>query len=257
LTWIALVFYFYIVDFYIVEQQTGRGEYHGVRDVSHRRQAEAEEEPPPEFGVSLAAHAALLAAGVASSFASVEELSAPNGPTITFLNLPTPPTPSRPAPPSPTSPGTTPQAAVRPLNRHRGAARHQAGDEGHRGAGRHRSNGDDRGDPNTIGAGGPRTETIPTLPPNVGKGFLAIDPQLPQYRPRMPRGTRDGRCRRCCACAPTARQRRRGQGAEGYDPSVDAAFVSALRTWRYSPFKVEGRPVPFCTNVAYSVQTTN
>jgi hypothetical protein len=44
---------------------------------------------------------------------------------------------------------------------------------------------------------------------------------------------------------------------KGFDASVDAAFVAALRTWRYTPFKVDGRPVPFCTNVRYEVQTTN
>jgi len=102
------------------------------------------------------------------------------------------------------------------------------------------------------------TCTADTLPPNVGKGFLAIDPQLPQYRPRMPPGY-SGRTVSALLRVCTDRE---GNVVEvkvlkGYDPSVDAAFVSALRTWRYSPFKVEGRPVPFCTNVAYSVQTTN
>ena len=45
------------------------------------------------FAVSLAVHAALLAVGVASSFASVEELAPKNGNIVTFIELPVPPPP--------------------------------------------------------------------------------------------------------------------------------------------------------------------
>jgi len=210
------------------------------------------------FVVSLAAHVVLLGIGVASSFASVEELSSKGGPVVTFLNLPVPPPP--PAGKKQRNPKPKPVTKVvrLPTNKIVAPTDTKPETKDTEEPDGIDPNGDDRGDPNTIGAGGPRTETIPTLPPNVGKGFLAIDPQLPQYRPRMPPGY-SGRTVSALLRVCTDRE---GNVVEvkvlkGYDPSVDAAFVSALRTWRYSPFKVEGRPVPFCTNVAYSVQTTN
>jgi hypothetical protein len=29
--------------------------------------------------------------------------------------------------------------------------------------------------------------------------------------------------------------------------------VAAVRTWRYRPYLVDGRPVPFCSNVRYEL----
>jgi hypothetical protein len=211
------------------------------------------------FAVSLAAHAALLAVGVATSFASVEALSPKEGTAVTFLSLPTPPPPpAGKKAPTRTRPKTVAKV-VRPPNtivappdpaKDEKAEDDDDGDD---------PNGDEKGVKGSHGVGtGTAVETIPMLPPNVGKGFLAIDPQLPQYRPRMP----PGYAGRTVSALMRVCTDRDGNVVDvkvlkGFDPSVDAAFVSALQTWRYSPFKLNGRPVPFCTNVAYSVQTTN
>jgi outer membrane biosynthesis protein TonB len=210
------------------------------------------------FVISLAAHAVLLGVGVASSFAGVEELSPKNGNLVTILTLPVPPPPPG-RPPKPDRPRTaTANKVVRPKTNAIVAPTEPTKDQKDtEEPGGTDPNGDEHGDPDTVGQGKP-VETIPTLPPNVGKGFLAIDPQLPQYRPRMP----PGYAGRTVSALLRVCTDRNGNVVEvkvlkGYDPSVDAAFVSALRSWRYSPFKVDGRPVPFCTNVAYSVQTTN
>jgi hypothetical protein len=35
------------------------------------------------------------------------------------------------------------------------------------------------------------------------------------------------------------------------DATAEPNVVGAVRTWRYTPYKVDGRPVPFCTTVKY------
>jgi outer membrane biosynthesis protein TonB len=210
------------------------------------------------FAVSLSAHVALLAVGVASSFASVEELSG-KGTPIRFLDLPTPPPPPAGKKQQNKVRQKTVTKVVRPPNSIVAPAEHTKEEK---------ADDEDGDDPNgevngTIGSHGvgtadPPTETTHTLPPNVAKGFLAIDPQDRRYRPQMPpgyRGVSVWALLRVCTD-------RDGNVVEvkvlkGFDPAVDAAFVSALRTWRYTPFKVDGRAVPFCTNVRYEVQTTN
>jgi hypothetical protein len=39
------------------------------------------------------------------------------------------------------------------------------------------------------------------------------------------------------------------------DPTVEASVISAVRTWRYTAYQVNGRPVPFCTTVHYQVHS--
>jgi outer membrane biosynthesis protein TonB len=209
------------------------------------------------FVISLAAHAVLLGVGVASSFASVEELSSKSGPVVTFLNLPTPPPPPAGPKREKVKPKTVAKVVRPTTNKIVAPTAPTKPETDDRDVGDDDNENEGPGEGPGVGTG-PKTETIPTLPPNVGKGFLAIDPQLPQYRPRMP----PGYAGRTVSALLRVCTDRNGNVVEvkvlkGYDPSVDAAFVSALRSWRYSPFKVDGRPVPFCTNVAYSVQTTN
>jgi outer membrane biosynthesis protein TonB len=211
------------------------------------------------FAVSLGVHAVLLAVGVASSFASVDELSPKGGPVITFLNLPVPPPPpagkkqqNKVKPKTVTKVVRPPNSIVAPPD----PSKAEAADD---------DDGDDPdGDVNGVkgshgvGTADAPAETTHMLPPNVAKGFLAIDPQDRRYRPQMPPGYRG----QSVAALMRVCTDRDGNVIDvkvlkGFDAAVDAAFVSALRTWRYTPFKVDGRPVPFCTNVRYEVQTTN
>ena len=41
----------------------------------------------------------------------------------------------------------------------------------------------------------------------------------------------------------------------GADPTLDPLVIATLQTWRYRPYSVNGRPVPFCTNVRYEIAT--
>jgi hypothetical protein len=43
----------------------------------------------------------------------------------------------------------------------------------------------------------------------------------------------------------------------GADPTVDPLIVAAIQRWRYHPYTVDGRPVPFCTNVRYEISTSH
>jgi protein TonB len=212
------------------------------------------------FLVSLAVHGAMLAVGVAMSFAGVDELAPKNGQTVTFYNLPVPPPPPagrRKTPPKVNKAPTksvfrTTNSIVAPTEHAQKQEVSPESDESVcEGPG---CNGDD---PTSHEKG----ETVTKmLPPNVAKGFLAIDPQSPQHRPTLPPGVRHAGMSvsallRVCVD-------RDGNVVDvkvlrGDDATVNAAFVSAVRTWRYQPFKVDGRPVPFCTPVNYTVQTTN
>jgi hypothetical protein len=40
---------------------------------------------------------------------------------------------------------------------------------------------------------------------------------------------------------------------KGADPTVDPEIKAKLMTWKYKPNTVDGRPVPFCTNVRYEM----
>jgi hypothetical protein len=210
------------------------------------------------FAVSLGVHAALLAVGVATSFASVDEISPKGGPVVTIFNLPAPPPPPAGRKPKNEVKAKTVTKVVRPPANSIVAPTDHKQERATEEPGGIDPNADSIGDPNVIGPGDREDTVIHTLPPSVAKGFLAIDPQATQYRPRMPpgyRGVSVWALMRVCTD-------RDGNVVEvkvlkGFDPAVDAAFVSALRTWRYTPFKVDGRPVPFCTNVRYEVQTTN
>ena len=215
------------------------------------------------FLVSLAVHGVMLAVGVAMSFASVDEISPKNGLPITFWNNLPPPPPPPPGPkktPPKVKKAVTKSIIRPPTNSIVAPPEHpqkevdpevddpcegpDCTDDGERGG-----HGQGKGE-----------QVISMLPPKVAKGYLAIDPQDPRYRPQLPPGVRHAGMSvsallRVCVD-------RDGRVVDvkvlrGDDQSVNDAFVSAVRTWRYQPFKVDGRPVPFCTPVNYTVQTTN
>jgi TonB family protein len=212
------------------------------------------------FLVSLAVHGVMLAVGVAMSFAGVDELAPKNGTLVTFRDLPTPPPPpagkkqhNKPKPKPVAKTVRLPNTPVLPMEKTQPEkAVEPDGDD---------PNGEENGKLGSRGIG-PDVGGEPPVPhpPNVTKGFLDIDPQAPAHRPRMPprhrtAGTSVWALMRICTD-------RDGNVIEvkvlkgDEDPAVTDAFVSAVRTWRYKPFKVNGRSVPFCTNVRYEVQTS-
>jgi hypothetical protein len=96
------------------------------------------------------------------------------------------------------------------------------------------------------------------VPPTVARGQLAIDPQAERYRPQLPPAVmRSGMVMWVVAklCAGADGQVQQVQIIRGVDPALDPMIAAALRTWRYRPWAVDGRPVPFCTTVRYELAT--
>jgi TonB family protein len=94
----------------------------------------------------------------------------------------------------------------------------------------------------------------------VATGYLAINPQDDRYQARLPQAlARAGMSvwlmLRVCV-------KPDGQVGEvtilkAADPALDPTVVAAIKTWRYHPYTVDGRPVPFCTNVRYEISSAH
>jgi hypothetical protein len=101
---------------------------------------------------------------------------------------------------------------------------------------------------------GPATGTV--LPPNVSTALLAIDPSDEAHRPRLsPALINTGKhlwtlMKVCVARDGLVQEVKVMRGA---DPAVDPAVVAAVASWRYRPYTVDGRAVPFCTVVRYEL----
>jgi protein TonB len=213
------------------------------------------------FIISLAAHGVLLALGVAHSFAQVEELSPPSVPLV-FLQAPPPPPPllggGRRTPPKVTTPRPkVAQPELQQPSKDPPKETETPKTDGPVGPGND-PNGSKTG---IIGSKG-ITEIVeppPTLvPPSVARGQLAIDPQAEPYRVKLPGAlatsgmqlwalvklcaTRDGQVESATIVRPA-------------DPMLDPIIAETLRRWRYHPYTVNGRPVPFCTMVRYEITT--
>jgi hypothetical protein len=124
------------------------------------------------------------------------------------------------------------------------------------------------GDPDGGGDGGqgPPCEITTTcdgppttfVGPEVARGRLAIDPQAEAYRVKLPpalsrAGMRHWVLAKLCMRADGSVER--VSLLRGADPALDPLVIATLRTWRYQPYSVNGRPVPFCTNVRYEMAT--
>jgi len=118
--------------------------------------------------------------------------------------------------------------------------------------------GDGRGDPegHPDGTGTGTGEPTRFVAPNVAVGQLAIDPQAEPYRVKLPpvlarSGMRLWALLRLCVT-------REGDVEKvtilrSNESVLDPLLVATLARWRYRPYSVDGRPVPFCTNVRYEI----
>jgi protein TonB len=209
--------------------------------------------------ISLAVHGGLLCGGVAYSFAHVDELSAPAAPVVLLRQVPPPPPPPAGAPkrtvtrthrrltqivqPDPTKVVQPPEPEKK--------------DPG---------GGEGPGVPGGVIGGidigtelpPPPPPTTMFLAPRVATGRLAIDPQDPAYQAHMPAAlARAGMSLWAMVKVCVRPDGRVGDVTmlKGADPTLDPSIVAAIRTWRYHPYTVDGRPVPFCTNVRYEMIT--
>jgi TonB family protein len=206
------------------------------------------------YAVSVGVHAVLLVVGVVRSYASVEELS-PKGPVVTFAMPPPPPPPAAGPKGGRTRRTLHSKIAMHVPNVVHPPTEEMTTDHGDK-EGPDVPPGDEVGCKDCEGP--PVKEETTILPPKVGVGFLAIDPQAEEHRPHLPAGMRGAGMRVWAlmkVCVDQDGKVVDVQVMKGFDASVDASFIAAMRTWRYTPYKVNGRPVPFCTPVRYEVQT--
>ncbi len=213
------------------------------------------------LGLSLLLHGGLLVLGVLYSAMQVEELAAPSLPVI-FAPPPAGPPPGppparaaarkvvprvRPRPTALVQP--TPNAVAPPEAPAESAEAEPEGQPGGVAGGIPGGQGE--------GPGGP-SEPGTFVSPTVARGQLAIDPQADRYRVKLPpvlarSGTSLWALVRLCVS-------REGSVTSvkiliGADPLLDPTIVSVLSTWRYRPYTVDGRSVPFCSNLRYGIST--
>ena len=209
------------------------------------------------YAVSLAVHGLAVIVGVAGSLTHVDELQAAT-PTVTFWHeTPPPPPPAGQRPPKVKHhvAKTSKPTLVAPPDKiaHEEKPEPDSGNDA--------DEGNDQGPPGVPGGTGPASEeTLKFLPPSVAKGQLAIDPQASEHRPRLPpammrAGVALWALLKVCIDRDGTVQDVKVMRSN--DASVEASFIAAIRTWRYTPYRVNGRPVPFCTSVRYELQSTN
>jgi outer membrane biosynthesis protein TonB len=97
------------------------------------------------------------------------------------------------------------------------------------------------------GAVGGSDSAAKMLPPNVARAQLVIDPQDDEHRPAMPPELpRQKRWFLVKMCVTTTGEVQAATILRGEEPEANQAVVEGVKTWRYRPFTIDGRPVPFC-----------
>jgi periplasmic protein TonB len=221
------------------------------------------------FIVSFALHGVLLSAATVHSFWQVDELSPP-AVQVTFISaLAPPPPPPPPAPAAapaekprpkvkkPLPPETIVQPPVTPPEEPREVAppaaepEEEAADEGEPEG---QAGGMVGGVAGGVPASVPPPKPVPPPPPvniapHVGEAHRLTDLEDVRYRPSLPPSINRpgmmvwGVFRICVA----------GDGhvsavsiVKSADPLVDHDWMAKIKGWRYRPYSVDGRPVPFC-----------
>jgi hypothetical protein len=212
------------------------------------------------YAMSLLLHAVALCVAVASGFWKVDELSLPAA-AITLRTIATPPPPPPPAgAPRRTSRRVSKVAQPRskqvvqpPEDLPKEEEETPDGPVGEK-------EGVPGGIVGSHGIGPPPPPVKETfVPPKVATGRLAIDPYDERYQARLPAAlARAGMSLWALlkVCVGVDGQVNEVTVIRGADPAVDPIIVAAIKTWRYHPYTVDGRPVPFCTNVRYEISTS-
>jgi protein TonB len=208
------------------------------------------------LAVAVAVHAALLVAAVVHAGWRVDEVKAPAVPLTLIAFAPPPPAAAPAEAATRTRPASRRRARtaelVQPTDRPAAKTAETTTDPQATDIGPTEG---PSGPPGDRGEGGPPATFVA---PNVASGRLAIDPRADPYRIKLPpalarAGMRLWLLARLCV-------RTDGSVAtvtliRGADPALDPIALGTLRTWRYRPYAVNGRPVPFCTSVRYEIAT--
>jgi protein TonB len=217
------------------------------------------------YTVSAAFHAALLVGGAIHSFWHVDELTPPNV-QVTFMSAAPPPPPPPPAARKKTQTKVKPRPTeiVQPkpdqIVQPKEKEPEEEPDDGVEGGVEGGVAGGVVG--GVVGAPPPPPPPVQQLlPPNVGKGQLAVDVQNdPRYKPGLPAQLNRagmviwGLFKICVSADGAVTDVKTIKAA---DPLVDADWIAKMRTWRYRPYSINGRPVPFCHPMRLEVRAQN
>jgi hypothetical protein len=93
--------------------------------------------------------------------------------------------------------------------------------------------------------------------PVITKGKLAIDPTVDPYKVKLPEklaatGVQYWTMVKVCVTAAGAVES--VKIIKSADPLLDPIVVETLSRWRFHPYAINGRPVPFCTNYRYEIR---
>jgi hypothetical protein len=213
------------------------------------------------LALALGVHVVMLAGAVVHAGWKVDEVSPPAQAVVMFKPFPAPPPPAG-APKAERRPKTPRRTITRELVQPREqqerqeVEREEVGPPGETPG--DPDNGKDGIGPPCEGAACVGASTTFFVAPNVASGRLAIDPQAEPYRVKLPPAlSRAGMRLWVLAklCVRTDGQVERVSLLRGADPTLDPLVIATLQTWRYQPYSVNGRPVPFCTNVRYEIAT--
>lgn len=215
------------------------------------------------FTVSLAAHVVMLAALAVRGFWHVDELSPP-GVTVTFLSGAPPPPPPPPPPkkkktaivkPKVEVVQPTPTEIVQPILQREEPKVEEEEDEGQEGGVEGGVAGGVVG--GVVNAPPPPPDEPPkTLPPAVGGSQLLIDPSDAAYRVVLPPAlNRAGMSFWALVkiCVGVDGNVKSATLVKKADPLIDDQIVEKVSTFRYKPYSLDGRPVPFCYVLRYSI----
>jgi periplasmic protein TonB len=215
--------------------------------------------------LGLGLHVVLIGLGVYKSFWNVEELSPPSV-NVTFLTA-APPPPPPPPPPKRKKAETKPRVPteitqpkpnqiVQP--KEKPPEPEEEEDDGVEGGVEGGVAGGVVGGTvgGTVGSEGPKM-----LNPQIGTGQLAIDPSSGAYKPTLPPALKRpgmtfwGLYKICVTEQGSVKDVKMVKSA---DPLVDNDWMNKIRTmWKYKPYSINGRPVPFCYTLRLSVSATN
>jgi protein TonB len=218
---------------------------------------------------SLVIHGGVLAVGVVYSFWRVEDLPLPSVSVTLAAGPPPPPPPPPAARRSSSTPKTRPsqpkpETLVQPDQRPKEPPKPQEETKEEDGAEVGGVEGGVKGGVQggvvggVLGAPLPKDTGPRMISPQIAKGQLLIDPNDERYRVSLPpalarAGMRFAALLRLCVSAQgTVTEVRILRGA---DPAIDPQIPTVLGRWRYRPYQIDGRPVPFCYLLRYEISS--
>jgi outer membrane biosynthesis protein TonB len=207
---------------------------------------------------SLIIHGALLVGAIVYSYWNVDELSPPTV-TVTFLTATPPPPPPPPARKKPKQEKVKPVPVVKEIVQPKANAILQPKEKEVP-----EEEPDEGVDYGVAGGTGPVPVEEPKeviapkiIPPAVGQNQLITDPVSdPSYRPKLPATLARAGAQLFILvkiCVSKKGDVDKVSIIKSMDPTADPIILDKFRTYKFKPFTIDGRPVPFCFPFRYNV----